>query len=1327
MNYSQIAILLLQGSLVSFVILLLFRLRKKLGIGTLFACLGLFQFVQVFLASTVYISITDTLIVSPGTAVLFTATLFALLIIYIKEDASEAKKIIYALVMVNIVMTILLQTFSWNLEDSSTQNPFNVSTTLFNTSAWVLLIGTIALFLDALLIIILFEYISKKIKFLFLQICLTMLLVVCFDTVFFSFMAFWGSDNLFPILTSGLISKGFFAVFYSVIFYSYLKYVDFKDDSLHLSFNIKDVFQPLTYKQKFETVKKEREKELIILNKEKEQTIEELVLSKQKIQAALKLVKENEYSLRQAGRMAKIGYWSYNKLTDVMIWSDTIHQIYGTDPKKGVPERDQVFNAFHKESIIKLKKATELLENQGVFYDLELQVTNLKNEKLWIRNIGEPIYNDKNEIIGRRGVLQDITEAKKGQLDLEFSKQEIQAALELVKENEYSLKEAGRMAKIGYWSYDKQTDTIFWSKAVHEIYGNNPKDGVPELDVILTCFSEESVKKLIEATVLLATKGISFEIELEMTNLKNEKRWILNMGEPIFNDKKEVIGRRGVSQDITQRKLIQNELDAQNEKLFELNDALNLAQKLSHVGSWRWNMTTDEAEWSDEMYNIYGVTKEHFYPSNSNVAKTVVPEDLYKVEKGVASLLVDRIFIPFEFRIQRPSGEVRTLYIMALEKDSEESVFGVTKDITEQKQIEEKNLRITEEYKELFENVTISIWNEDLSLVFEEIEVLKKRNIPNIKTYLENNPEVLFSLIEKVKVNSVNQATLKLFKAKSRKHFFNNIQTTFGEGAEKVFMILIEAIWNHKKTFTSEVKYRKLDGEEFTALLSIPIPQTIAKQKTVPVSIQNIQSIKEAELAKKESIKRLNEAQQLAKVGSWLFNISTETTEWSDETFRIWGFNLEELAPGTDAILKRIHIDDLELFNNAAYLAVNQGIPYDIEIRIYQPNQEQKTIRSICQPILDENGNVVSLRGTNQDITAQKRAMLEIAKADEMYRILTDNSNDLICLQEPDSTFKYISPSVKTLLGYEPSDFLGKKIFSIIHKEDIYGLRSVIEKRTLSRNYSEAISFRIRHKDGHYIWLEFLSSPVYKGKEISYFVTTSRDITQWVKAKEEIQEYQTSLQKMTTEMTMIEEKQKKEIASNIHDHLSQSLVISKMKINELKKNPQLKIITEDLKFIETHISEALVNSRKITYELSPPVLYQLGIVEALNWLLEEVETNHKIAYCFNSNVNNIKLTDVKSILLYRSIQEIIKNTIKYANASLITLNFDEISDGIQILIADDGVGFDTSILKNIHTHRGKGFGLFTVQERIINIKGKFTIESEINKGTSVKIFIPLAT
>ena len=403
-------------------------------------------------------------------------------------------------------------------------------------------------------------------------------------------------------------------------------------------------------------------------------------------------------------------------------------------------------------------------------------------------------------------------------------------------------------------------------------------------------------------------------------------------------------------------------------------------------------------------------------------------------------------------------------------------------------QNKDKHLLMKDNYRILFENATISIWDEDFTLVFEQLDELRKLDIPNIKIYLKQNPEVLFSLLSKLKVNSVNKATLKLFKAESSQDFLNNVKSTFGKDANKVFVNLIESIWNNKKSFTSEVNYKTLKGDEFPALFSVYIPQTELELKSVPVSIQSIQALRDAESAKRESLikleqaqkmaqigswewnsktdeavwsdemyriygvekddfdptsknvgktiveedkhkmeraigqlmqgelvdsfefkiirpnneirvlkiiglqnnegnifgvtqditdrkkieTKLNEAQALAKVGSWLYNPSTQKIEWSDETFHLWGFDSKDGAPEFESMISRIHPDDQEFFINTVDKALNLGIPYDIEHRMCLPNGEQKTIRAICQPILGLNSEVVSLTGTSQDITSHK-------------------------------------------------------------------------------------------------------------------------------------------------------------------------------------------------------------------------------------------------------------------------------------------------------------------------------------------------------------------
>ena len=300
MNYNQVAILFSQGALVAFIIFLLFHFRRQLGIKVLFSCMVLFQFIQVFLSSTFTLSITNSFNVSPGSSVFFTATIFTLLVLYIKEGASEIGKTIYGLLVINLIMLIIIQSFRWNLNEVS-GNSLDITMNLFSNSTFDLLVGSLVLFLDSLLLIVIFEFISKHVRFLFLRIFLTILIVIIFDTLLYSIIAFWDFEYMNTIIISGLISRGIFAVFYSILFYFYLRWFDSSDEEMY-PFKMKDVFQSISYKQKFESVahdikkvKEEREIEQIILNMEKEKQIDELAFANTKInfqKQALKKEKE---------------------------------------------------------------------------------------------------------------------------------------------------------------------------------------------------------------------------------------------------------------------------------------------------------------------------------------------------------------------------------------------------------------------------------------------------------------------------------------------------------------------------------------------------------------------------------------------------------------------------------------------------------------------------------------------------------------------------------------------------------------------------------------------------------------------------------------------------------------------------------------------------------------------------------------------------------------------------------------------------------------------------------------------------------------------------
>lgn len=250
-DYVSLGWLFLEGTIITSLILFLFWLRNKFGLGMLYACLGLIQFLQVFISSTLFVHIWSDVYVSPGSTILFTASLFAILIIYIKEDTQEIRKIIYALIVVNVIMALLFQLFAFSLRNANIQNLYNVSIELFANNSINVIVGTTILFLDSILIIIIYELISRFTKYLFIRISVTMLIVVITDIMLFSTITFWNNENLHEIVKAGILSKSIFAIFYSFIFYIYLTYIE-TDKLSNNQFTLSDIYHTLSYKQKYE-------------------------------------------------------------------------------------------------------------------------------------------------------------------------------------------------------------------------------------------------------------------------------------------------------------------------------------------------------------------------------------------------------------------------------------------------------------------------------------------------------------------------------------------------------------------------------------------------------------------------------------------------------------------------------------------------------------------------------------------------------------------------------------------------------------------------------------------------------------------------------------------------------------------------------------------------------------------------------------------------------------------------------------------------------------------------------------------------------------------
>lgn len=254
----QLAILLGDAALVGGLVLLLFWLRRYIGLNSLFVAIGAIQYLQVVLAASVYVQILPGIWVSPGSAALFPATIFAVLLIYVEGDAEETRTLAYSVVISNLVLFAISTLAAQHLNAESHRNPLNVPAALFEQNSRIVVAGTAALFIDIIGLIVAFEAISRRIRrSLFLRIWLALLLVMALDSVVFATGAFLGQGNVLEVMAQGLVGKAITATFYSGLLVAYARLIEVPGRGPAVEGAVTDVFELLTYRQRYEAARTE--------------------------------------------------------------------------------------------------------------------------------------------------------------------------------------------------------------------------------------------------------------------------------------------------------------------------------------------------------------------------------------------------------------------------------------------------------------------------------------------------------------------------------------------------------------------------------------------------------------------------------------------------------------------------------------------------------------------------------------------------------------------------------------------------------------------------------------------------------------------------------------------------------------------------------------------------------------------------------------------------------------------------------------------------------------------------------------------------------------
>ncbi len=203
-----------------------------------------------------------------------------------------------------------------------------------------------------------------------------------------------------------------------------------------------------------------------------------------------------------------------------------------------------------------------------------------------------------------------------------------------------------------------------------------------------------------------------------------------------------------------------------------------------------------------------------------------------------------------------------------------------------------------------------------------------------------------------------------------------------------------------------------------------------------------------------------------------------------------------------------------------------------------------------------------------------------------------------------------------------------------------------------------------------------------------------------------------------------EERERRQLASDLHDSISQSLVLSIMKLSMISDSNERETIEQQISPINKQLEKTLQMTQSLTFELCPQSLYREGLETALDELAERLKKSFCIEITFEDDDNPKPLSEELRFFLFRATRELLINIKKYANARLVLIRVWRDQDTIKIIVTDDGVGFDPMILENNSKKEG-GYGLFNIKEQLNRFHGTIAIESTPNLGTIVTMTAPL--
>jgi len=298
------------------------------------------------------------------------------------------------------------------------------------------------------------------------------------------------------------------------------------------------------------------------------------------------------------------------------------------------------------------------------------------------------------------------------------------------------------------------------------------------------------------------------------------------------------------------------------------------------------------------------------------------------------------------------------------------------------------------------------------------------------------------------------------------------------------------------------------------------------------------------------------------------------------------------------------------------------------------------------------------------------------------------------------------------------------EVFNLIHPDDRTRVEKSIIKsaRTLSL---WSIEYRVLRPDGKEVWVEGRSTPTRQPNGDIHWSGFLHNISDRKEMEKSLNAKGEQLASMAIDLSLAEERERRRIASVLHDHIGQLLLLGKIKLDSLAGVFTQACHRNTYNEIHEILTRSISDARSLTQQLNPPLLAKAGLEAALEWLAKKMDHDYSLQVDFTDDRRKKPLDEEFRAILFQSARELLINVAKHARTSRASLFIGREADTLLLTVEDRGAGFPLSPNFDTAIQQNSSFGLFNIRQRIRYLGGEMTIVSAPGCGTRATIRVPI--